>query len=76
MPTDIDHIAYSFIHGGFDPDSQSGGCSCHICYLLRTKIVERRNKEGFAYFNEKYGQPPVSEQKRLDDFFDPRKAND
>ena len=44
--TDIEHIAYSFIHGGFDHDSQSGGCSCHVCYLLRTKIIERRVKYG------------------------------
>ena len=60
--TDIEHIAYSFIHGGFDPDSQSGGCSCHVCYLLRTKIIERRAVEGVEYFCDKYGLPGVHKE--------------
>lgn len=54
--TDIDHIAYSFIHGGFDPDSETGGCSCTDCSKLRKRIKLIRENEGKEYMENKYGK--------------------
>lgn len=42
--TDLEHIAHSFVHGGFEPDGQ-GGCSCTICSFLRDKVTIIRHNE-------------------------------
>jgi len=45
--TDLEHIAYSFVHGGLDPQGY-GGCSCDICGFLRMKArVIRENEARF-----------------------------
>ena len=35
--TELDHIAFSFVHGGFDPFGE-GGCSCLTCCELRNRV--------------------------------------
>ena len=42
--SDLEHISFSFVHGGFDPCGQ-GGCSCNICCNLREKIRTIHEKE-------------------------------
>ncbi len=42
--TELEHIAFSFVHGGFDPYGQ-GGCSCDICSALRLLVKGVHDKE-------------------------------
>jgi hypothetical protein len=59
--TKLDHIAYSFVHGGFDPEQQ-GGCSCDDCQFLRSKIKEIQKEESELAFATKYDLPPDTER--------------
>ena len=52
--TDLEHIALSFVHGGFEPDQQ-GGCSCDICGFLRMKAQIIRANEAKQFMQETYG---------------------
>ena len=53
--TDLEHIAYSFVHGGFEPLGH-GGCSCDICCFLREKVAIIRFNEAKEYYNARYPQ--------------------
>jgi len=47
--SNLEHIAFSFVHGGFDPDNV-GGCSCDDCSQLREEIAAIREREGSRVF--------------------------
>jgi hypothetical protein len=57
---EVEHIAHSFVHSGFDPDSPLGGCSCKTCGALREKIRTIRKKEAEEYAAQYY--PPRKER--------------
>ena len=49
----LEHIAFSFIHGDFDPASETGGCSCNTCQILREKIRTIHEKELQKYLADR-----------------------
>jgi len=52
---DIEHLAFSILHGTFNNDSM-GGCSCDLCTQIRDKIEELCKEEATKFYNEHY--PP------------------
>lgn len=52
---DLEHIAFSFVHSGFEPDAQ-GGCSCENCTWLRERVQQIRTQEGEEFYQERYGK--------------------
>jgi len=61
--TDLEHIAYSFVHGGFDPYAP-GGCSCDICVFLRKKVQIIRRNEAKEAYEAKYNEYPREQRGR------------
>ena len=53
---EIDHLAFSILHGTFNPDSP-GGCSCDTCQAIRKRIEELREAEAAKFYNEHYPPP-------------------
>ncbi len=53
---ELEHIAFSFVHGGLDPDYRLGGCSCPTCTSIRIRSRQIREKEGNEYYQERYGK--------------------
>lgn len=49
---ELKHVAYSFVHSGFDPWGH-GGCSCEICCKLRGLVQNIRLKEAREYVEAK-----------------------
>ena len=54
--TDIDHLAFSIIHGTFDKESP-GGCNCELCARLLAKIDELCKEEAAKFYAEHYPPP-------------------
>ena len=53
---EIDHLAFSILHGTFD-DNSPGGCSCDKCAELMATIKRLQNEEATKFYNEHY--PPT-----------------
>lgn len=53
---DINHLAFSILHGTFDRDA-TGGCSCADCAALLVKIDDLAREEGAKFYAEHY--PPA-----------------
>jgi hypothetical protein len=51
--TDIEHLAFSILHGTFNIDSP-GGCSCELCTTIRNRINELRKDEAAKFYAEHY----------------------
>jgi hypothetical protein len=56
MDTEVDHLAFSILHGTFDRDSP-GGCSCEDCQHILKRTELMRREEAAAFYDEHY--PPV-----------------
>lgn len=54
--TDIEHLAFSILHGTFDVDSP-GGCSCELCTAIRNKIDELCKDAAAEFYDEHYPPP-------------------
>jgi hypothetical protein len=54
--TDIEHLAFSILHGTFNADSP-GGCSCKLCAAIRNKIDELCREEAARFYEEHYPPP-------------------
>ena len=54
--TDLEHLAFSILHGTFNPESP-GGCSCELCKQLRDKIDELCKEEAAKFYDEHYPPP-------------------
>lgn len=53
---DIEHLAFSIIHGTFDPNSP-GGCSCELCSKISKRIEELCKEEADRFYSEHYPPP-------------------
>lgn len=53
---ELSHLAFSIVHGTFDPESP-GGCSCSSCQWLINKINEIKREEAAAFYDEHYPPP-------------------
>ncbi len=40
-----DHLEFVIERGGFDPNSQCGGCPCSVCTFLRNYLKESQENE-------------------------------
>jgi hypothetical protein len=53
---DLEHLAFSILHGTFNSESP-GGCSCESCKILLAKIDELAAEEATKFYNEHYPPP-------------------
>ena len=56
MEIDLEHLAFSILHGTFDPNSP-GGCSCEKCEVIRKQIDILCKEEAAKFYNEHYPPP-------------------
>jgi hypothetical protein len=55
LDTEVDHLAYSILHGTFERESP-GGCSCRDCTHIWERIELLKSAEAAAFYEEHY--PP------------------
>jgi hypothetical protein len=53
---DIEHLAFSILHGTFDRDSP-GGCSCELCHKIRAEMENTMKNEVAEFYAEHYPPP-------------------
>ncbi len=53
---ELDHLAFSILHGTFDREP-IGGCGCMTCTILLNRIREIAHEEAAEFYNEHYPPP-------------------
>jgi hypothetical protein len=53
---DLQHLAFSILHGTFNRESP-GGCGCDLCRRLLQRIDELEKDEAAKFYNEHYPPP-------------------
>lgn len=54
--TELEHLAFSILHGTFNPDSP-GGCGCDTCTAIRSKMDELCKEEAARFYDKHYPPP-------------------